>query len=278
VHIKTGSGIRIIPNTKLADSSFLNLTRNDSPFELSTIVKFATDDPPHVVIDVCTSVAADLPAAAPGTSASVTPMPKAQYEVEIPITSPSENASSIRAFRTRLWYAARRADLHLDGDLTDPFNTPENIAKAVRGVAPALYLGPGDLDVVAAQVHLERYGAGEVVQRAFVVPDGMRYIISGTATLGTPTADGGELTFAVLDHDDVLGLSALTRQGVAARIVATTDLAVLFIPTAVLDTLVKTRPRLARDIGQEMDNRLGLARTALAAAGVAPPGGSRLIA
>jgi CRP-like cAMP-binding protein len=148
----------------------------------------------------------------------------------------------------------------------------------VRGVAPSLYLGPDDLEVVASQVRLERYGAGEVVQRAFVVPDGMRYIISGTATLGTPIADGGELTFAALDRDDVLGLSALTRQGVAARIVATTDLAVLFIPTSVLDTLVKTRPRLARDIGQEMDNRLGLARTALAAAGVEPPGGSRLIA
>jgi small-conductance mechanosensitive channel len=278
VHIKTGTGIRVVPNAMLADSSFLNLTRNDAPFEASTIVKFATDDPPQQVIDVCTTVAADLPFAAPGTTASVTPGPKAKYEVDIPITTPNENSSSIRAFRTRLWYAARRADLHLDGDLTDPFNTPENIADAVRGVAPALYLGPDDLDVVASQVRLERYGAGEVVQRAFVVPDGMRYIISGTATLGTPIADGGELTFAVLDRDDVLGLSALTRQGVAARIVATTDLAVLFIPTAVLDTLVKTRPRLARDIGQEMDNRLGLARTALAAAGVEPPGGTRLIA
>ena len=106
----------------------------------------------------------------------------------------------------------------------------------------------------------------------------MRYIISGTAELATPLADGAELPFAVLDRDDTLGLSSLTRQGVAARITATTDLAVLFVPVAVLDGLVKTRPRLARDIGQEMDNRLSLAKAALAAAGLDSPGSSRLIA
>ena len=78
-------------------------------------MKFATDDAPDVVIDVCTRVAADLPFAAPGEPATVTPIEKAKYEVDIPIVSPGNNSATLRQFRTRLWYAARRADLHLDG-------------------------------------------------------------------------------------------------------------------------------------------------------------------
>lgn len=278
VHIKTPRGIQVIPNASLAGASFMNLSRNDAPFELSTIVKFSTDDSPQLVIDVCTRVAADLPFAVAGTAATVSPMPKAKYEVEIPIRSPAENGKSIRVFRTRLWYAARRADLHLDGDLTDNFNTQENVLAAVRKVAPALYLTAEDIAVIAPQVRLERYGAGEVVQHPNVVPEGMRYIVSGSAAIGTPIETGAEVRFGVLDRDDVLGLTALTRQGVSARITATTDLAVLYVPVAVLDGLVKTRPRLARDIGQEIDNRRGLAYKALEAAGVDVPKGARLIA
>lgn len=279
VHLKTSRGVQIIPNAALAGGSFLNLTRNDSPFEASTVVKFATDDAPDVVIDVCTRVAADLPFAAPGEPATVTPTAKARYEIDIPILSPANNSATLRQFRTRLWYAARRADLHLDGDLTDNFNTVENVALSLRQVAPALYLTGEDVDAIAPRLRLERYGAGEVVQRPLVIPDGMRYIVSGSAALSTPAEVGAEVNFGNLDPGDVLGLTALTRQGVSARITATTDLAVLFVPTAVLDALVKTRPRLARDIGVEIDNRLGMARAALENVGVhVDSGSSRLIA
>ncbi|MBN9238866.1 MAG: hypothetical protein BGO97_04190 [Micrococcales bacterium 70-64] len=278
VHIKTSTGVLILPNSHLASGSFVNLSRKPTPFEFDIVVKFSTDDAPQDVIDVCQRVAADLPAAVPGEVATITPLPKAKYEVEVAINSPADNATSIGIFRTRLWYAARRADLHLDGDLTDNFNTPENTEAAVRRSAPALYLTPEDVLVVAPQCRLERWGEGEVVQHPLTVPDGMRYIVSGTAQLATPLEAGAEVRFATLDRDDVIGLTALTRQGVSARITATSDLAVLFVPVGVLDGLVKTRPRLARDIGQEIDNRRTLAYTALEAAGVDVPPGTRLIA
>lgn len=278
VHLKTARGIEIIPNANLAGSSFLNLSRKGSPFELDIYVKFSTDDPPQKVIDVCLAVAADLPAAVPGESATITPGRKGLYEVEIPINSPSDNSTSIGLFYKRLWYAARRADLHLDKDLTDNYNTPENTLEAVRAVAPALYLTQEDVAIVGAQSRLERYGEGEVVQHPLAVPDGMRYILTGTATIATPIEAGAEVKFSTLQRHDVLGLTALTRQGVSARVTAATDLAVLFVPTAVLDGLVKTRPRLARDIGQEIDNRRTLAYKALEMAGVEVPSGSRLIA
>jgi CRP-like cAMP-binding protein len=181
-------------------------------------------------------------------------------------------------FRTRLWYAARRANLHLDGDLTDNFNTPANVLDAVLKFASALYLGQEDISVVAQQVRLERYGAGEIVQRVGEVPNGHRYILSGTTTMATPTDNGGLVPFATMDEGDVLGLSALTRQGLQASQTANTDLAVLFVPVAVLDDLVKTRPRLAKDVGTELDNRRTLAKTALDAVGAnKAPGATRFL-
>ncbi len=278
VHLKTSSGVVIIPNANLAGSSFLNITRNDSPFEAEVTVRFATDDSPQTVIDVCRSVAGDLPAAVPGEPAMIKPIHKARYEVAIPIRSPADNYQTLIAFRTRLWYAARRADLHLDGDLTDNYNTEANVRAALTRLAPALSLARDEVAPLVPQLRLERYGAGEVVQRTGSVPDGMRYIVSGTAALSAPVDGGGEVVIAVLDRDDVVGLTALTRQTAAARVVATTDLAVLSVPVGVLDGLVKTRARLARDIGQEIDNRRQLARTAFEGAGMALPRDSRMIA
>jgi CRP-like cAMP-binding protein len=70
-----------------------------------------------------------------------------------------------------------------------------------------------------------------------------------------------------LQRDDVIGITALTRQTVGADVIAITDLAVLFIPTAVIDVVVKARPALARDIGQAIDSRQDLGHKALTAAG-----------
>ena len=277
VHLKVARGIEIIPNSSLAGGNFLNMSRKGTPYETDFYVKFATDDPPQKVIDVCTAVAADLPAAIPG-GATITPGRKGVYEVEIELNSPADGPSSVRLFNTRLWYAARRADIHLDKDLTDNYNTPENTLKALTEVAAALYLTPEDVQVVAPQARLERYGEGEVVQHPLVVPGGMRYILSGSASIATPIEAGSEIRFSTLNRHDVLGLTALTRQGASARVTALTDLAVLYLPVEVLDTLVKSRARLARDIGQEIDNRRTLALKALADVGVDVPNGSRIIA
>jgi small-conductance mechanosensitive channel len=275
VHIKTGKGIEIIPNSTLAGGSFLNLSRKGSPFEFDITVKFSTDDPPQEVIDLCTRVCGDLPYIIPGMPATVTPLGNAKYEVECAITSPAENGTSVRLFRTRLWYAARRANLHLDGDLTDTYNNPENVLAAVQRIAPALYLTPEDLPVVAGQAALERYASGEVMQHPGSIPDGMRFIVSGTATIGTPVDTSGEVRFGTLARDSMIGLTALTRQAVSNRVTALTEVAVIFVPVSVLDDLVKSRPKLARDIGQELDNRRSQSTKALEAAGAQLPAGLR---
>jgi CRP-like cAMP-binding protein len=110
-----------------------------------------------------------------------------------------------------------------------------------------------------------------------LVPDAMRYFISGTASLTYP-AKGGDIVVETLSHASVLGLTALTRQPVVTTAVALTDVEVLKVPVAVLDTLVKTRPDLARDIGVELDHRRALADAALKAVGVEEAEDSSMIA
>jgi small-conductance mechanosensitive channel len=267
VHMVTMDGLQIVPNSVLAASTFMNITKGIYPFYNDIYMQFAIEDPPQEVIDLCVQVAAGLPWIFPTEDALITYLGKGKYEIEIPLTSPLFNGRSIRLFNARIWYAARRAGLHLDREWGDPYQTPERLFEAVQTFAGALYLSSEDVEPLSTKVSIERYSDGEIIQRPLLVPDAMRYFISGTASLTYP-ADGGDIVIETLSHASVLGLTALTRQPVVTTAVALTEVAVLKIPVAVLDTLVKTRPDLARDIGVELDHRRELTDRALKAVGV----------
>ncbi len=255
VHIRTDDGIRIVPNANLASESIVNLSRSDEAFSVGTILKFSTDDPPQAVAALCREVARGLPQCVPGEDAVVTPMRKGNYKVSLTLNSPAEEFSGPRLFKTRIWYAARRAGLHYDNDLTDNYQTEANFRSALAQVAPALHLSNTDAQRLRQEVALERYGAGEVVQARGSVPEGMRFILDGSASLSARAADGSEITVTELGRLEIIGLTSLTRRAVSAAITATTDLAVLLVPNEVLDRLVESGPELAIDIGTEMDHR-----------------------
>lgn len=277
VHIKTEDGIRIVPNANLASSSFVNLSRSEDPFSVTTQIRFSTDDPPQAVIEVCRDVARGLPQTVVGEEATVTPHPKGKYTVLLTLNSPSDEFSGPRLFKTRIWYAARRAGLHYDNDLTDNHQTDANYRAALLQIAPALYLTEADALRLRPEVVLERYGAGEVVQARGSVPEGMRFILSGTAILAVRAAEnaaagaadsGAEVTVAELGRLEVIGLTSLTRQAVAASITAATDLSVLLVPNETLDRLVGSTPQLAVDLGTEIDNRRNKTEAVLAELGL----------
>lgn len=277
-HLATPRGIHVIPNSELAGTSFINLSRSDSPFEAETVVRFATDDPPQRVVQVISRVASDLPQAVPGAAVWVAPLTKARYDVGIPVHHPGLASRALLEFRTRLWYAARRADLHLDRDLSDTGNTPERVLEALRRFAPALHVNLQQLPELAHRVRLERFCAGETVHHPGEPPEGMRYIVSGTAAISTAPEVGAVVPFEALGRGDVLGLTAITRQGMAARTTATSELEVLLVPVDVLDELVAASPQFARDIGLAVDLRRARANEALRAVGVELPDSSRVIA
>jgi Small-conductance mechanosensitive channel len=271
-HLDTANGILVIPNSTLAGASFKNLTRATAPWETDTRVRFATDDPPQAVIDMLVEVANGLPERHPDVEASAVPVGKSWYEVSIPLTAPNKSYGTIGLFHTRVWYAARRAGLHLDRDLTDNFATPQRTREHLIRLAPRFYLTPDEAVALMDEgVRLQQYGAGEIVQRAGAVPDGVRIIVNGNVELTVPASRGARLPVGVLGRDDTLGVTSLTRQVAGAEVVAINDLAVLFVPLPVIDELVHTHPELARDIGQAIDARHALVRRALEDAGEPPP-------
>ncbi len=278
VHIDTANGIRIIPNAELAGEAFVNLSRATNPYETSTIVRFGTDDPPAQVMELLVRVALDLPGLAPGGMPYVAPLDKARYEVNIPLANPGVEYGSLALFRRRLWYAGRRANLHLDRDLTDNFATPQRTRAELERLAPSLHLAPNQIASLLGEVELEQYCEGEVVQRKFEPPDGVRFILSGRALMWASTEEGKVIPVVEFGRDDAVGLTSLTRQGIASTVTATTELAVLFVPVETLDRLVHDSPALARDYGREIDNRRNLAFEAFQRAGEVPPSGSPLIA
>jgi small-conductance mechanosensitive channel len=268
-HIDTGNGIKIMPNAALAGSSFNNLSDTLGLHEAEVKTEFSLDDPPDVVCELLDRVAAglaDLPPDAVPVSAHVGPK---TYQTAIPVRSPAAVGATVSAFRRRLWYASRRAGLHLDG-AGDEFATAEHTRDALAQIAPSLQISEEDVGALAPSTTLERYGAGEVLQLEGEVPEAMRYVIWGQVLLTAGVGNGASVPVQVLESGEYVGSSTLTRQPVRAGSTALTEVTVLVVPRAVIERLVAAKPTLAREIGEAIDLRNDRIGQALQDAGVKP--------
>ena len=278
VHIRTVSGIVVVPNSELAGASFRNFTAKRAPYTACAMVQFATEDPPETVIRVMTQTAADQPQLAVGATPSVGTFANGEYEINLPVATPGDEYDALTEFRRRLWYAARRAGLHLDGDYFVDYDTVERRRELLVQCAAALYCTPDRVGNLAERVRVERYIAGERLQHVGEVPSGIRFIVSGSARMVVEAEGGVRVPVVDLSRDAILGLTSLTRQGINASVDAIDEVTTLFVPVAVVDELVHEQPELARDFGREIDNRRHLVREAFSVAGLEVPAGSRAIA
>ena len=268
VHLDTGTGVQVIPNSMLSAASFANLSQPAGPHRASIDVKFTTDDPPHDVVQLLIEVAESLPDKVPDDSTTVAYGGGGAYSVTVPLPGPAQVSPSMSLYRSWLWFAARRRGLALDGDSSDPIAEPGQLERALDVVAPTLHLGDSERELVLATSKLERFGAGEVVLRAGVRPDHIRFIVSGHASLLVEAA-GGRIKFGTAEPGDYIGQTALTRERALSSAVAADLLTVLVVPLATLDTLVGSRPLLAAEIGSSIELKRKAASEALATAGVA---------
>lgn len=254
VHIDTGNGILITPNSSLAGASFTNLSRGGGTFSVTTDVAFTTDDPPAAVIGLLQRIATELPQRSPGTVPTAVPLGGPAFEVTFEVRGPAFEAHALATFRLWLWYGARRAGLGLDGDTTDDFITPERIAASVASVAPTLHLAGDDASALEPVVHLERYAAGETIIRVGTVPSAVRFVLAGSVELRVPLEDT-QLPVGRVEAGDYIGQTALTREALLTSAHAVSEVAVLVVPVDVLDAIVRRSPKLARDIGEVIERR-----------------------
>lgn len=264
-HINTGSGLLIMPNSVLAAASFTNFSRPPGTHALSVGTIFSVDDPPDDVIAMLNRAAAMLPQLRPDAAPSSVRTGALQYSTGIPVRTPADDFAAKSLFLRWVWYASRRAGLHLD-EAEDEFATPERLEASLRIIAPTLRLTAADQEELLPRAKLTRYGTEEYIQFAGQVPKRMTFLVNGRVRLVASGDDGAIIPVRTLEEGDFLGQTALTREAVTASAYALEEVTVLQIDREHIEELVERKPLLLQDIGRAIEERRQSLRRALAAA------------
>ncbi|BAX93561.1 mechanosensitive ion channel domain-containing protein [Mycobacterium shigaense] len=255
VHIDTGGGTRITPNSVLASTPFTNLSRPPGKHKLTIKTTFSTADAPDQVCAMLSRVAGGLPQLKAGSEPRSVPAGGGEYSTSIGLNSPADEGGARATFLRWIWYAARREELHLDG-ADDDFSTRERIEFALRTVvAPVLRLSVADQQSLQSSARMVRYGADETVEYAGEVPSGMTFLVSGRVRLSATAEDGSVVEISTLEEGEFLGLTALTRQPNLASAYALEEVTALVIDREHLEAMVMREPLLLQDFGHILDER-----------------------
>jgi small-conductance mechanosensitive channel len=255
VHIDTGSGMRVTPNSVLAGTAFTNLSRPPGSHKCTITTTFDAADSPDRVCAMLTRVAAGLPLLKPGTAPATAALGNAQYRTTVRLNSPADDGATTATFLRWVWYAARRAELHLDG-ADDDFSTTERVQAALRTVVgPELRLSLADQQSVLPYARVVRYGTDEIVQYEGVVPKAMSILIEGTVRLTASKDNDAGVPVATLAPGAFLGVTTLTRQPNPTAGYALDEVTALEIDREHLEQIVMRKPQLLQDLGKLIDER-----------------------
>nr|WP_019698111.1 mechanosensitive ion channel family protein [Mycobacterium avium] len=262
VHIDTGAGIRIMPNSMLATTSFINLSRPPGPHKVAIDTTFSTADAPDRVCATLSRVARALPQVKPGTVARTVPVGAAGYRTVIWLDSPADAGAAKATFLRWAWYAARREELHLDG-ADDDFSTVQRVEHALDTVvAAALRLSAEEQRSLRSAARIVRYGADEIVEDAGQVPSAMTFLVSGRVQLTATAEDGTVVPVSTLAEGEFLGLTALTRQPNLASAYALEEVTALEIDREHIEHLGTRAPALLQNFGRILEERRSKVRGA----------------
>lgn len=267
VHLQTTEGLQITPNSVLAEESFTNLSRPVGRFSLEVTSIFGVEDHPDQVCAMLAGVASRLPQLRPGAQPEAIPKGAMKYRTSVPLRSPGDDTAAEATFLRWIWYAARRAGLHLD-EADDFFTDPQSVAGAIREVVtPVLRLTKPQQQEMVPFATLECYGAGELILGAGDVPDALSFIVAGYVVL-TAHRDGNVQTeAATLERGSFLGQSALIRRPVAGSYYALDEVTLLRVEREPIEEVVQQNPLLLKEFGRAIESRREMVARALADSG-----------
>lgn len=267
VHIDTENGVQIVPNAALAGDAFVNLSRTVADYyKAKSTLTFAADDPPGEVKAALLSVAEALPSKLPTQSAAVVALGGGSYRVSVPIASPADESSTNALLVHRAWYAAQRADLHLDDIKPGRRQKRAYVGERTAAIARAFGLDERAAAAMSDSARLLPYAAGEVIQPVNSVPTSVCFITEGSVGMYAQAEDGRRLDLGDLGVGDYFGGTALTRQRMLVGVLARTDVKVIAVTRQAMERIVRDDHRLARQIGEAVELRRKAATVALAEA------------
>ncbi|MCW2758460.1 MAG: ynaI [Nocardioidaceae bacterium] len=262
-HLDTGSGIQVIPNATIAGASFANFSRPTPAHDHVVTTSFAKSDSPYDVTSTLLSVAGGLSFLRPGGVPTVRAVGAGSYAVTLPLVSAGQAGAAQSQFVTWLWYAARRAEISLDGEAFAQ-HPREVVLAALAQVRSTLDLTEEEMGALADVCEVETYGQGEAMSRPGWVPSRFAFVVGGRVRLSAPTEDGALLPVAELEAGDVLASNALLRSPSTMSSVALTTVDVLQVPLASIDQLVAAKPFVSRTLNALVATRDEQRRAAFA--------------
>ena len=264
VHLETSQGVLITPNSVLAGEAFTNLSRPAGQHATRVISVFALEDRPDQVCAMLVRVASQLPQCHPDLTPVAVPIGDLKYRTKIPLLTPGDDGDAEANFRRWIWYAARREGLHLD-EADDTFSDPTSVSNALRTVvAPTLRLTAEQQAAMVPHSRIERYGAGELIQAAGTVPDGMSFIISGTVLLTADAADGTRTEVGTFEAGTFIGQSTLIRHPVTGSVLAYDEATLIHVHRDAIERVVQKNPVLLQEFGRSIDEHRSAVLRALA--------------
>jgi len=254
VHINTGSGVRITPNSVLAGQSFLNLSRPKDQHTVTIPLLFGLEDRPDQVCDMLERTATLIPQRHPDRPPSAAHLGGMCYGVDIPLRTADDDQAARITFNRWTWYAARREGLHLD-EAVDTFDDPDLLTEGIRSVvAPVLRLEDDQSRELMQFCCIERYARGELVQADGAVPEAVSFILSGRVLI-TAESDVGRIEVGVIERGSFLGQSALIRHPASGSSFAADEVTLIRIAREGIEDVVAANPLLLQEFGRAIDER-----------------------
>lgn len=271
IHLLTGNkDLFVVPNSVLAKQSFVNESRPPPLHRAKTTLRFSHDDPPNhvkrILLDTALRTPGILHSPSPEAELAEFGDSAISYSVKFYVASVNEKGKALDAFRTLLWYAAKRHAL------TMPFPTQTHILvdqaeleaarqaplpPDVTRVFPRFDLASGDpASRTATRGEVKHYARGErVIAEGERLP-GIHLILKGQAILTTLNPAGKDVEIARLDRGEFFGEQSLVSANASdVTVTAAQDLELLILDSEGMAGMLDRAPHLARELTQVADFR-----------------------
>ena len=275
VHLRTvDRNLLVLPNSALGRETITNFSAPTRVQAVRLSFAFPLDVPPNRVKDMLRDTAHKTPFVsadpAPRAHAVEFQSDRIRYQAVLCLDDTKKYRALIDAYTTGVWYAAQRAGLRIPLPTTLEYQIQQQPGTArevepmlarLAGVAALTEVDRSQLHQLAEAADRFWFGAGETILSEGQMNDAVYVIDSGQARLWHQGNAAEVREIMRLGAGEMFGETALTRgQPNPVSVIADTDLEVLRIPLAALESLLDARPQTAHQLASLIELRADAVR------------------
>ena len=269
VHVRTRErNLLVFPNSVLGRETIINYARPTALQTMRLSFAFSLEDPPDTVKRVLVEVAQGIDGVLgePPPRALIREVldDRIRYEAYLAIDEPRRIPQIVDQYTARVWYAARRARIHLPLPAAYEIKVDAPISTVVEiDIVGCLSKAQGfqmleaeHITRVAGQAEVLVYTDGETVIAQDEVPDAVYVVVSGTLHVTWSPRDEVVAELFIGEHETIGVSSSVSRQQVShTRMFGDGDVTLIRIPHDAVDTCVQANARLAHEFARVYEMR-----------------------